>query len=524
MEKLLIGVDFGTDSVRALLVRADGRQLSESVNPYRRWQEGRYCCPEDNQFRQHPLDYLESLEEVLQTLLRGQNTAAVAGLALDATASTPCPVDEHARPLALHPEFADNPEAMFILWKDHTALAEAERINEVAANCPVDYRQYCGGTYSSEWLWSKMLYVLRRDSGIRQAACGWLELCDWVGAELCGLSDPQRLPRSRCAAGHKAMWHADWDGLPPQEFLTAVDPLLAGWRERLAGPCLTADRPIGELSEKWSRKLGLPPGVVVGGSGIDAHFGAVGAQIQPFKLVKVLGTSTCDIMAVPGFSRCVRGICGQVDGSVLPGMVGLEAGQAAFGDVYAWFRNMLGQAGEVSLSELEAEAAAVAPGSNGLLALDWFNGRRSPDANPQLSGAIFGLRLGSTRGMIYRALLEGTVFGAQAILERLNEEGLPVQEIIATGGISRKSALVMQLCADVFNLPIRIAASEQTCALGAAMFAAVAAGVHPDIMAAMAAMGAGYDREYRPQPVLVPVYRRLYRQYRKYGRLLEEAL
>ena len=364
--------------------------------------------------------------------------------------------------------------------------------------------------------------MLRNNARVREAAFSWVEHCDWITGELAGRTDPVTMTRSRCAAGHKAMWHASWGGLPPEEFLSGIDPLLAGLRERLYTETVTADVPVGTLSPKWAEKLGLSTRVVIGGSAFDCHFGAVGAQIRPGELVKVIGTSTCDILVAPDLRQCVRGICGQVDGSVIPGMVGLEAGQSAFGDVYAWFRRLLGYAGEVSLPALEAEAAAIAPGSTGVAALDWFNGRRTPDANPRLCGALFGLTLGSTAPMIYRALVESTVFGARAIIERFRSEGIAVNSVAAVGGISRKSPFVMQLCADVFQLPIKVAAADQACALGAAMFAAVAAKVHPDLEIAMAEMGSGFDRIYQPDPSAVPVYEKLYDRYLSLGKLLEE--
>lgn len=523
MEKLLIGLDFGSDSVRAVLVAANGEQLATSVHEYARWAQGKYCDPAANQFRQHPLDYLEGTEAVIRNVLKGVDATRVAGIAIDTTGSTPCAVDRDGTPLALKPEFADDPDAMFLLWKDHTAIAEAARINEYAANWGgTDYRLYEGGIYSSEWFWSKILHVLRNNARVREAAFSWVEHCDWITGELAGRTDPVTMPRSRCAAGHKAMWHASWGGLPSEEFLAGVDPLLAGLRERLYTETSTADVPVGTLSPKWAARLGLSPEVVIGGSAFDCHFGAVGAQIASGELVKVIGTSTCDILVAPDVRQCVRGICGQVDGSVIPGMVGLEAGQSAFGDVYAWFRRLLGYAGEVSLPALEAEAAAIAPGSTGIIALDWFNGRRTPDANPRLGGALFGLTLGSTAPMIYRALAESTVFGARAIVERFRSEGIAVNSVAAVGGISRKSPFIMQLCADVLQLPIKVAAADQACALGAAMFAAVAAKVHPDLKTAMAEMGSGFDRIYQPDPSAVPVYEKLYARYLALGKLLEE--
>ncbi len=524
MSKLLIGIDFGSDSVRAVLIGAEtGETLASHVHNYRRWAEGLYCDAANNQFRQHPLDYLEGIESVVRSVLKGVDPTRVAGIGIDTTGSTPCAVDREGTPLALRSEFAENPNAMFILWKDHTAIAEAARINEYAkSHGGVDYTMYEGGIYSSEWFWSKILHTLRTDPAVREAAFSWVEHCDWITGELCGRTDPLTMTRSRCAAGHKAMWHESWGGLPPESFLTGVDPLLAGLRARLYTETSTAEVPVGTLSPKWAAKLGLPESVVVSGSAFDCHFGAVGAQIAPYELVKVVGTSTCDILVAPDVKTCVRGICGQVNGSVIPGMIGLEAGQSAFGDVYAWFKRLLGYAGEISIAQLEREAAAITPGSTGILAFDWFNGRRTPDANPHLRGGILGLNLGSSAPMVYRALAESTVFGARRIIERFREEGVPVRAVSAIGGIARKSPFIMQMCADVFHLPIKTPAADQACALGGAMFAAVAAKVHPDLNTAMEKMGAGADRVYEPVQENSVLYENEYRRYLALGGLLEE--
>ena len=522
MNRTFIGLDFGSDSVRAVLVTENGEMLATCVHNYVRWAEGRYCDAANNVFRQHPLDYLEGTEAVIRGVLDGQDAAAVKGIAIDTTGSTPCAVNEDGIPLALLPEFADDPDAMFLLWKDHSAQPEADRINQAAAEWKgTDYRMYEGGIYSSEWFWSKLLHVLKSSAKVRSAAASFVEHCDWITAELTGDTNPKRIARSRCAAGHKAMWHASWGGLPPQEFLTYIDPLLEGWRERLYTDTQTAEKPAGTLSARWAEKLGLSADVVIGGSAFDCHFGAVGAEISANTLVKVIGTSTCDILVAPGVEQCVRGICGQVDGSVIPGMIGLEAGQSAFGDVYAWFRNLLGYAGEVSLAELEKDAAALPPGACGVYAVDWFNGRRTPDADNALRGAVFGLNLGSSAPMIYRALLECTVFGAKAIVDRFRAEGIEVKSVSAVGGISRKSPFIMQMCADVLNMPVRVARSDQACALGGAMFAAVAAGVYPDIHAAVKAMGSGFDLEYFPDPERTAVYEKLYLRYLNAGKAVE---
>ncbi len=514
-EHLLIGLDFGSDSVRAILVTADGEQLASSVHPYSRWAAGMYSNAEKSQFRQHPLDYLEGLEKVVKGVLEGQDAGAVRGIGIDTTGSTPCAVDSRGVPLALHPEFADNPNAMFILWKDHTAVREADEINALAKKWHTDYTKYEGGIYSSEWFWAKYLHILRTDKAVREACRGFVEHCDWITALLAG----SPVKPSRCAAGHKAMWHRDWGGLPPEDFLTALDPLLAGRRQELYEETYTADVPVGKLCPEWAARLGLSTDVVIAGSAIDCHMGAVGAGIRPGQMVKVIGTSTCDIMVAPAPDHCVRGICGQVDGSVLPGLTGLEAGQSAFGDIYAWFKRFLSYGGEIDLRKLEAEAAAL-PISR-VVALDWMNGRRSPDANLNLTGAIFGLNLGTTAPMVFRALVEATAFGAKRIIERFQEENIQIDSMIAIGGIAKKSAFVMQTCADVLNMPIQVAKSEQACALGAAMFAAAAAGVYPDIQTAVDAMSAGVESEYLPNPENAAVYRKQYQHYLALADMME---
>ncbi len=530
MEKYTIGLDFGSDSVRALLVNTrTGKEEASAVSAYPRWTAGRYCAPEKNQFRQHPLDYLECMTEVVRNVLKTlspEQRGNVVGIGIDTTGSTPCAVNAAGTPLALEPAFADDPDAMFILWKDHTALREAEEITRHAkTHGGIDYTMYEGGVYSSEWFWSKVCHTLRKNPRVREAAKSWVEHCDWISAELTGSTAPETLKRSRCAAGHKALWHASWGGLPPDAFFAGIDPLLAGVRGTLYNETYTADVPVGTLSEKWTEAFGLGSHVVVCGGAFDCHTGAVGAGIEPYSLVKVIGTSTCDVLVAPGIDRCVRGICGQVDGSILPGMIGLEAGQSAFGDVYAHFKRLLAwplemfapkerdAALDALLPKLEEEAAKIAPGSNALLALDWHNGRRTPDADQNLTGAIFGLTLGSTAPMVYRALVESTAFGARKILERFESEGVPVKSVVAIGGIASKSPMVMQICADVLKRPIRVSASTQCCALGSAIFAAVAAGVFTSADEAMKTMASAYSCVYTPDAANSVVYDKIYLRY-----------
>ena len=537
----VIGLDYGTDSVRALIAdTADGREVSSAVFYYPRWQAGKYCDPAVSQFRQHPLDYLEGLENVIVNALATAPAGIaenVVGMSVDTTGSTPVAVDRHGTPLALLPAFAENPHAMFLLWKDHTANAEAREINELAQNWDPDFTKYVGGIYSSEWFWAKILRTLRADDAVREAAFSWVEHCDWLSAVLTGTTNPLTLRRSRCAAGHKAMWHEAFDGLPSAAFLTALDPLLTGLRERLYRHTYPSDVPMGTLSKDWAERLGLPETVVVGVGAFDAHMGAVGAGIEPYALVRVMGTSTCDMLIAPNEEvghLLIRGICGQVDGSIMPGMLGMEAGQSAFGDVYAWFQNLLAYPLRTFLPAEEAdqwvqkiiptlsEAAAALPVTeHDAIALDWFNGRRTPDANHLLKGAIAGLNLGTDAPKMFKALVEATAFGARRIVERFRSEGVPIRQVIGIGGVSKKSPFVMQTLANVLNMPIKIVQSEQACALGAAICAATAAGVYPTMLAAKAAMASGYDTGFQPQADRVEVYEKLYQKYVALGGFVE---
>jgi L-ribulokinase len=473
----------------------------------------------------------------------------IVGISVDTTGSTPVAVDEKGTPLSLTPGFEKNPNAMFVLWKDHTAVREAAEINDLAKRWETDYTQFEGGIYSSEWFWAKILHVLREDAGVLRAAYSWVEHCDWIPAILTGNSNPKTLKRSRCAAGHKAMWHELFGGLPSEKFLTALDPALSGLRDRLFRETYTCDVSAGTLTPEWAARLGLPGSVVVGVGAFDAHLGALGAEIQPYYLSKVMGTSTCDMLIAPLEEindRLVRGICGQVDGSIVPGMMGLEAGQSAFGDIYAWFKKILEWpltailpettwlddaakeklAAEISgkiIARLSEEAAMIPIAESGLIALDWMNGRRTPDANQNLKGAITGLSLGTDAPRIFRALVEATAFGSKAINDRFIEEGVRIDGVIALGGVAKKSPFVMQVVADVLNRPIMVARSEQACALGSAMAAAVAAGVYPDITEAQAKMGGGIETEYLPISENAEKYQELYEQYKKLGSFIENG-
>ena len=550
-QSYVCGVDFGTDSVRSVIIdAADGAEVAGAVAPYPRWAQGLFCDAPRNMFRQHPLDYLEAFETSIREAIArapGGTAQRVRAMAVDTTGSTPAPVDAGGAPLALSREFAANPNAMFVLWKDHTAVREAGEINALARSWGgTDFTKYEGGVYSSEWFWAKILHVLREDAAVREAAVSWVEHCDWFTAALTGVTDVRRIKRSRCAAGHKAMWHESFQGLPAEEFLVRLDPLLAGLRGRLYRETLTSDQSAGVLSAEWTSRLGLSSGVRVGVGAFDAHMGAVGGGITPYTMTKIMGTSTCDVIVAPLeelHGKLIRGICGQVDGSVIPGMLGMEAGQSAFGDIYAWFKsvlmwpldNVLGgtvvdaatrqrlvaDAGERLLDVLAGQAERVPLEASGVLALDWMNGRRTPDANQMLKGAIAGLNLGSDAPRIFRALVEATAFGARAIQERFRREGVPIRGVIALGGVAKKAPFIMQTVANVMNVPIRVPRSEQTCALGAAMFAAVVAGIYPTLPAAMKAMESGWEREYTPEPGAAGVYDRIYARYQGLANFVE---
>ena len=526
----VLGIDFGTDSVRAVLFDEAGDTVASRVEHYPRWQQGLYCDPTENRYRQHPADYIDCLVAAVSQL--DVNTDNVKGIAIDTTGSTPVAVNREGMPLSLTPRFAENPNAMFILWKDHTAVKEAEDINRVAhAGEHGDFTRFSGGIYSTEWFWAKMLHVLRQDADVREAAFSWVEHCDWMTAELTGHTDPLTLKRSRCAAGHKAMWHGSFDGLPSAAFLTDVDPLLTGMRDRLYSQTHTSDSAAGALTSSWADRLGLSPGIPVAVGAFDAHMGAVGAGIKPGSLVKVMGTSTCDMLVAPAAEfadgKLIKGICGQVDGSIIPGMVGLEAGQSAFGDVYAWFRQLLmwpimnlvdekdlqQSLFEKMLPALSDHAQKLETKDDSLLALDWLNGRRTPDANPLLKGVVAGLTLGTDAPQLFRSLVEATAYGSRAIVDRFSAEGVQIDDVIAVGGVADQSPLVMQTLANVLDMPIRVSDVEQTCALGAAMHAAVVAGLHASVEDAQAAMGGKFSRTFKPDEISAAACRSGYQRY-----------
>jgi L-ribulokinase len=554
-KKFVIGIDYGTDSVRSVVVdTTNGTIVGTSVFEYPRWKKGLFCDPSMNQFRQHPLDYIEGLEHSVKGAIAGLTPEIVnniVGITVDTTGSTPVAVDKEGIPLSMKHGFEDNPDAMFVLWKDHTAVKEAAEINNLSKTWGgVDFTRFEGGIYSSEWFWAKILHVLRHSDEVRENAWSWVEHCDWIPALLTGKTNPLQLKRSRCAAGHKAMWHQDFNGLPDEKFLVKLDPFLSGLRERLYSKTYTCDAEAGNLSAEWSKRLGLTTSVKVGAGTFDAHTGAVGGEIKPYHLVKVMGTSTCDMIVAPMAEvgdKLVAGICGQVDGSIIPGMLGLEAGQSAFGDIYAWFGRLLmwpvtniisgmtwldeesrikikEESADKIIAELSRQAEFLTIEETSVIALDWMNGRRTPDANQALKGAITGLSLGSDAPRIFKALVEATAFGSKMINERFISEGIRIDGVIAIGGVAKKNPFVMQIVADILNMPIKVAIAEQTCALGSAMAASVVAGVYKDIPSAQKAMGGGFEKEYHPDPVKAKKYESLFRKYKELGSFIEKNL
>ncbi|WP_140487834.1 ribulokinase [Flavobacterium sp. GSA192] len=551
MKNYVIGLDYGSDSVRAVLIDTEnGQELASDVCHYKRWKNKQYCNPSINQFRQHPLDHIEGLESTIKNIVSASKVdpSLIKSICIDTTGSSPVPVTEDGTPLALTAEFAENPNAMMVLWKDHTAINEANEINELAATWGgEDFTKYEGGIYSSEWFWAKILHIAREDEAVKNAAYTWLEHCDLMTYLLIDDKDLKTFKRSRCAAGHKAMWHEDWNGLPPEEFLGKLHPYLAQLRGKLYDETYTSDLVAGTLNQEWATKLGLTTDTIIAVGTFDAHSGAVGAKIDEYALVRVMGTSTCDIIVSAKEnvgSKTVKGICGQVDGSVIPGYIGLEAGQSAFGDVLAWFKDtlswpldnlvynstILSEEQKAQLKEevesnfiktLTEQAEAIPLSESIPTALDWVNGRRTPDANQGLKSAMTNLSLGTKAPHIFKALINSICFGSKKIVDRFEEEGVRIDSVIGIGGVARKSPFIMQTLANVLNKPIKVCASDQAPALGAAIYAAVAAGIYPNVIEAAKKMGSDFESEYFPQADKIEKYQELMDSYSVLSQFVE---
>ena len=530
MNKYSLGLDFGTNSVRALIVNvANGKEVATAIYEYETGQKGIILDPSDPHLaRQNPQDYLKGLKFAVRVAIDKAKKMAsdfdakkIIGIGIDTTGSTPLPVDHEGTPLCFHEKFKDNPNAFAWLWKDHTSTEESAQITELAAEEHPEYLAKCGGTYSSEWFFSKIFHCLNVDPEVFDAAYSWVECCDYISAVLTGTSQPEKMKRSRCAAGHKAMFSNEWGGLPAKEFLAMLDPKLGELRSRLFHETLTSDIRAGMLTEKWAEKLGLLAGLPVAVGAFDAHLGAVGSGVAPGTLVKIIGTSTCDVAVWPSKKPLadIPGVCGIVDGSVLPGYYGLEAGQSAVGDIFNWFAGTIQPGGKEKGSHdaLSEQAEKIRPGQSGLLALDWNNGNRTVLVDQRLSGLLVGQTLHTKPGEIYRALIEGTAFGALTIINRYEEYRVKIAEVINCGGIAEKNPLIMQIYADVMGREMKIAQSAQTCALGSAIAGAVVAGkqvggyaTFPEAQAAMCGIK---NVSYKPHLENHRIYQELYKLY-----------
>jgi L-ribulokinase len=552
MSAYVIGIDFGTDSVRALLVNAStGEAVVSAVDHYRQWSRGDYCDPANNRFRQHPSDHFEGLEKTVKSVISQAKVSpeAIKALSIDTTGSSPIAVTQTGEALVYQKGFENNPNAMVVLWKDHTAVAEADEINRLANQWKgINYLEYSGGIYSSEWFWAKILHLIRKDENIKKNAYSWMEHCDYLTFTLIENQRLDQFRRSRCAAGHKAMWHESWGGLPDKKFLEKLDPYLSQLRDRLYGPTYTADQAAGQLSEGWAKKLGLTTQTKVGVGTFDAHAGAVGAKIDDHTLVRVMGTSTCDIMInrKPA-GKAIKGICGQVDGSVIAGTEGLEAGQSAFGDALAWLKKMLLWPVKNSLKDtavidetqkqqliehledkllqdlteaaMKLDHQAAVP-----TALDWVNGRRTPDANQNLKAAFSDITLGTEAPEMFLALIYAICFGSKKIVDRFEEEGVTIKNIVGVGGVARKSPFIMQTLSNVLNLPVNVAESDQVPALGAAIYAAVVAGIHKSTALATQVMGSDFEATYHPDPKARHQLKKMLHRYEQLAHAVENQL
>jgi L-ribulokinase len=543
-EAYLIGVDFGTDSARAIIVDGyNGKVMGEAYKNYERWCGGKYQNPDISMYRQHPLDYIEAFEASVCAAL---DTAGeyvrknVLCISIDTTGSTPCPVNEYGTPLALLDEFRENENAMFHLWKDHTAIEEAIEINKAFSDFKgINYTRY-QGTYSSEWYWAKILHTSRIDNKVKDAAYSWVEHCDWLTGLLVGEINPTTMYRSSCAAGHKALWHSTWGGLPATECFNSIDPYLAHVAKTFGRNVQPADCLVGRITEEWAESLGVPKDTIIGGTSFDAHAGAVGAGIRKNVLVTNVGTSSVDMMVED--ARVLEGknlvyACGQAENSIVPGYIGLETGQAAFGDVYAWFRKLLmwpirnmnlvsekiAQDIENNLISAVTKRAEKLELSSAATALDWLNGRRYPNANEMVKSALYGLTLGTDAPEIFQALVLATVFGFKRIVDSFENEGIQINEIIAVGGITKKSPYIMQTMADVLRRKINVSASTQACARGAAIYAATSCGLYESIEKAQDSICEGYIKTYVPNIEKREAYIELYNKYCALGAFVEDS-
>lgn len=542
MEKrYVLGADFGSDSVRVLIVNAlDGGCAAEAVAEYPRWKQGMYCDAEIRQFRQHPLDYIEAFVACVRRACAAAGEDAVAQIAaisIDTTGSTPCPVDENGTPLALLPEFSQDPDAMFHLWKDHTAVAEAEEITHAFSAAAVDYTTYMG-PYSSEWYWAKILHTIRKSPRVKARAAAWVEHCDWMANLLAGTTGLKEQYRCSCAAGHKAYWHSSWNGLPATACLAQLDSYLVQVRDSFCSAPQPCTHIVGTIAQEWADRLGLPADTLICGGSFDAHAGAAGAGVQQGTMVLNIGTSAVNMLVEKAENLLASGfayLAGQAEDSIIPGYVGIETSQSAYGDTYAWLKRLLlgpmeqlvresdclqeeqknqlmEEAEQKMLGMLQKQAEQLPPLQEPL-ALDWFNGRRYPHNRDGASSAITGLTLSTDAPRLYAALVEATAFGQKRIVSGLLEHGVAIRRIVAVGGIAQKSEYAMQVLCDVLEFPIDVSPVQQACAYGAAIYASVAAGFYPTIEEAQQRICRPCEKTYHPNKERAAFYREKYHAY-----------
>lgn len=540
MDNLLVGIDFGSDSVRVLLCNSvTGIEVSTGVSYYKRWAKKQYCMPDKSQYRQHALDYIESLCDAFSKATSFAPSGAgeaIVGIAVDTTGSTLCPVDASGAALCLSEDMKYESDAMFHLWKDHTAVKEAMELNVALSRGQTDYTKY-QGVYSSEWFWAKILHTVRNNDAIRNLAYTWLEHSDWIAGLLLGLESADEYPRCACGAGHKALWHSEFGGLPDRDILNDIDPYLTTVYDRYACNTTPAGEYLGNISPYWAKKLGINSNVKIGMGSFDAHAGGVGAGIERNTMVKVVGTSTVDlVIEKPEIIRekNLREVCGQAEDSIIPGYTGLEMGQPSFGDSYLWvkklglwpiqmmqfpsdvvsedvLKKMRAYLEDETIHTLEKFAQEMI--MNDEIALDWFNGRRYPSLNEYVKSVFTDISLSTDLPSIFCAVVKGTVFGSRRIFESLVSNGIEINKIIVVGGIAEKSSFVMQMLADVLKLPLYICRESQVCAKGAAIYAGVAAGLYGSIPEAQKMLCRTDNNPYLPNKKMEAFYDHQYKVY-----------
>lgn len=532
------GLDFGSESVRLVIVNPEnGETVESTMSSYQRFARGLYCEPRQFKFRQHPLDYLEALEECFAQIQDPLAVARIRSIAVCATGSTIAPLDGSGSVLAEKARFAHDPDAMFWMWKDRTSFEEASYLDDVFSTGSVDYTKY-QGRYNAEWWWAKILRAKKSRPDVFSYAVSWMELCDWIPFVLGGAGDPSNAFRSSCAAGHKVLWNSALGGMISAERLRAAEPGLETVLESYRCPPVPAGRPIGRVSTEWSKRLGLSEDVALVSGSLDAHAGAVGAGVKPGTLVKVVGTSTVDLFVtdyVQLAGRSIRDTCGLAEDSIIPGHLGGEAGQAAFGDLFKWYKNLFllpladyikmeykdRGAGTAFLQDFDQQllryldSQAEQLSNTQVFATDWINGRRYPLPSAEARLSIENLSIGDTSIDIYRALVEAAVMGSKAIYDSLKGKGITFERAILVGGITEKTPYICQLISSALGLPVMVSREKNVCGRGAALFAAVGAEIFPNVEAAQTRFVEDFREDYSPGNRLSADFMSKYSRYTK---------